>query len=292
MKPRVDITNRLWGSGLQRQREALAEANAEVSTVTVRGLRLRVARTPGSGTPLLLCNGIGANLELALTFARALRQPCILFDMPGNGGSPASWFCPVAERYAQFAAGVLDALGVSEPIAVAGVSWGGLVAQRFALDHPARVSHLVLMATTPGIVMVPGRPSALLRMITPQRYLSRNFMARNAGTLYGGAMRHHPEYALEFAGLTRAPTAGAYFQQIFAAWSFTSLHWLRRIQCPALVIVGDDDPIVRPINGWLLAKLLPRARLVTIPQGGHLFMTTHARAVGAMVSDFIDGAGR
>lgn len=291
MKPSTD-SGRFWGSGLKGQRDALAEAGAEVGFVQVHGVRLRVARTPGEGMPLLFCNGIGANLELALVFARALRRPCILFDLPGMGASPPSWFWPTARRYASFAAGVLDELGIAGPVAVAGVSWGGIVAQQFARDYPVRCSQLVLMATTPGIVMVPGRPSALLRMATPQRYLSKAFMERHAGTLYGGVMREHPEYARQFARLTRAPAAGAYLQQVLATLSFTSLPWLSRLRCPALVIVGDDDPIVRPINGWLLAKLLPHARFEKIARGGHLFMSTHAEFVGAMVSDFIDETAR
>lgn len=281
-----------WGSGLQRQRKALADAGAEIGFVQVNGVHIRVARTPGEGVPLLFCNGIGANLELALVFARALRHPCILFDLPGLGASPAAWFWPSAKRYAGFAAGVLDELGIAEPVAVAGVSWGGLVAQRFARDYPARVSHLVLMATTPGIVMVPGRPMALARMATPQRYFSKEFMVRHAGSLYGGAMREHPEYVRQFAGLTRAPAAGAYLQQVLAMLSFSSLPWLSRLRCPALVIAGEDDPLVRPVNGWLLSKLLPHARFEKIEQGGHLFMSTHAGTVGAMVSDFLDATDR
>ncbi|MDO9453484.1 MAG: alpha/beta fold hydrolase [Stagnimonas sp.] len=279
---------RVWGSGLERQRRALADADMEVGHVEVRGVRLRYAMTPGTGEPLLFCNGIGANLELMLPLLKALEgQRVIVFDVPGAGGSEPATFCPSFSAYAQFAVGVVDALGHTGRFIVAGVSWGGGLAQQIAHDYPQRVSRMVLMATGAGFPMVPGRLSALLRMTTPQRYLSRTFMARNAAVLYGSELRGRPDFAIDYASLTRAPKTKTYLQQLAAISRFSSFPWLHRIRCAALVMIGDDDPIVRPINARLLAALLPKGQLHVVRGGGHLFMLLRAEQTAGTVAAFL-----
>lgn len=279
---------RPWGSGFELRRAALQAAGVTVAHVRVQGLTLRYARTPGEGRPLLFCNGIGANLELALPLVRELRGvPVLLFDLPGVGGSPPAQLWPSYRRYARLVMGLADGLGLDGPLAVAGVSWGSGLAMRLARDYPHRVERLVLMAATHGWFMVPGRISALGRMLTPQRYLSRSYMVANAGKLYGGAMRDSPDAAIDFARLTRAPQALAYAQQLASIAAFNSLPWLRCIRCPTLVMSGDDDPIVRPINARILAALLPTGRLHLLENGGHLFMATHPQQTAGAIREFL-----
>jgi poly(3-hydroxyalkanoate) depolymerase len=279
----------------QRKRAAIrrpepADVPIEIGHARVGRLRLRYARSHGLGAPLLLCNGIGANLEMTLPLVRALRGiPVVLFDLPGVGGSSAAWFWPSFAAYARLAVGLLDAIGVKGRFSVAGVSWGGGVAQQIARDYADRVERLVLMATTFGPVMLPGKPAALARMMTPQRYLSPGYMARNAGILYGGAMLNRPDLAVALARSTHAPSFLAYAQQLVAAAQFTSLFWLHRIRCPTLVLTGSDDPIIRPINGTILASRLPDARLLVLPNGGHLFMFTDPEATAALIEEFLAG---
>lgn len=279
---------RPWGSAFEVRRAALQEAGVTVGYLRVQNRVLRYARTQVTGTPLLFCNGIGANLELALPLVRELTGvPVILFDLPGVGGSPSSMLWPSYRRYARLLTGLLDQLGIDGPVHVAGVSWGSGLALQLARDHAARVERLVLMAASHGWFMVPGKPSALWRMMTPQRYLSRNYMVANAGKLYGGAMAESAQHAVDFARLTRAPAALGYAQQLAGIAAFNALPWLHRVSCPALVMAGDDDPIVRPINARILAALLPDARLQLIERGGHLFMATHPQQTAVAIRQFL-----
>lgn len=274
----------------QGHRHTQAQAGIEVGFVDVGRLRLRYAIRPGRGEPLLLCNGIGANFELALPLIHAIAaRPVIIVDLPGTGGSDSAWFWPSLHRYARMLVRVVSQLGFSGRFAVAGVSWGGGLAQQIAKSCPDRVSHLVLMATSPGIFMLPGRPSALVKMLTPQRYVSREYMLRHAANLYGGEMRHHPERAALHAKHVKAPTLRAYLQQVLAMYQFSSLPWLHRLRCPALVLSGDDDPLIRLANAQILAALLPNARLHIMRGGGHLFMTLRAAETAALINDFLDG---
>ena len=72
---------------------------------------------------------------------------------------------------------------------------------------------------------------------------------------------------------------------LFPTWS--SLPYLHRISQPVLVMTGDDDPIIRVINGRILARLIPNARLHVIRGGGHLFLIDQARESAELIERFL-----
>ncbi len=266
-----------------------AQAGLETREVNLNGVHMRVGHRPGSGRPLLLCNGIGANLELCLPLLQALRErPVVIVDVPGTGGSPTRLLLPHFRRYAQLVVGVLDELGYSGQFDLAGVSWGGGLAQQVARMQGRRVRHLVLMATSPGVLMMPGQLNALWRMTTPQRYLSRRYMARHAGTLYGGVMRQRGERMRQHARLTQPPSLLGYAQQLACITQFSSLPWLHRISCPSLILNGDDDPLIHPLNARIMGRLMPNAQVRILPGAGHLFMVMQARRTARLIDEFLD----
>src|SRR5579863_6832616 len=114
---------------------------AETRTITVRGQRLRVAIRKGDGTrtPLLLLNGIGVNLEVLQPFVNTLDPAIevIRFDVPGVGGSPAPIIPYRFPVLAWLVSKMLDQLGYKQ-VDVLGVSWGGALAQQFAVQNPRR----------------------------------------------------------------------------------------------------------------------------------------------------------
>ncbi len=156
---------------------------------------LRVAVRPGDHEqlPLLLLNGIGANLELLQPFADRLdpRIETIRVDLPGTGQSPAPSIPYRPSTLARLLARLLDKLAYSA-VDVLGVSLGGAIAQQFARDWPARCRRLILVSTATGAVMVPGSPSVLSKMVTPRRYSDPLHMAAIAPQIYGGLLRENP----------------------------------------------------------------------------------------------------
>ena len=258
--------------------------------VEVEGLKLRVSRR-GSGPPLLLLNGIGANLDLFEPLRECLSgRETIAIDAPGTGGSDTPLYPIRLRRIARIVVGLLDRLGY-EQVDVLGVSWGGTLAQELAFRHPERVRQLVLCATACGWTSVPGDLRTLRVLATPRRYFSPTYFREIAPILYGGAIREDPDL-LRRQGhlrLLRPPSIRGYFWQMAALRGWTSLPWLHRLPHPTLVLAGGDDPLVPPVNARLLARRIPDATLHVLPSGGHLFVLTHPEEVGRRILRFLDG---
>jgi poly(3-hydroxyalkanoate) depolymerase len=253
-------------------------------------LRVGVRRGEQARPPLLLFNGIGANIELVEPFLDALDGPeAIIFDVPGVGGSPAPRLPYRPSTLAGLSARLLDQLG-HQQVDVLGVSWGGALAQQFAFQQGERCRRLVLAATSPGHLMVPGKLTVLLKMATPRRYKDPDYMRRVAGDIYGGALRGSPDLVRKHLRHVRWSSDYGYYLQLMAGFGWSSLPWLRLLGQPTLVIAGTDDPIVPVANGRILASLIPDARLVTIDDG-HLFLVTSAAASAAMISEFLRADG-
>ena len=259
-----------------------------ISLTEVAGQTLRVGVRPGDKacTPLLLFNGIGGNIELVEPFLQRLDGPeAIVFDVPGVGGSPAPKLPYRPSTMVRLAARLLDQFGYQQ-VDVLGVSWGGALAQQFAFQQAARCRRLVLAATSPGHLMVPGKLTVLLKMATPRRYKDPDYMRRTAGNIYGGAFRTSPELVREHLRHVRWSSDYGYYLQLIAALGWSSLPWLPFLGQPALVMMGTDDPIVPLVNGRILAKLIPNAQLVTIDDG-HLFLLTSAKEAATRVTEFL-----
>jgi poly(3-hydroxyalkanoate) depolymerase len=181
---------------------------------------------------------------------------------------------------------LLDALGY-EQVDVLGVSFGGILAQQLAHQAPGRVQRLVLAATGAGVAGlggVPGSPRAILTLATPRRYHSPDYFRRIAGALYGGEARRQPGSLTPFS---EPPSLRGYVDQLYAISFWTGLPWLWRLSQPTLVLAGDDDPIVPVINGRILARTIPNARLEIIRGGGHLFLRERPTEIAALVADFL-----
>jgi poly(3-hydroxyalkanoate) depolymerase len=251
-------------------------------------LMVAVKRGGDSRPPLLLFNGIGANWELARPFLEALRETtAIIFDMPGIGGSPLSKRPYRPSSIAQLGARLVSALGYEE-VDVAGVSWGGGIAQQFAYQYPKVCRRLVLAATSPGMIMVPGNPQALLRMATPRRYLDKGYMHKIAPDLYGGAFRKDPSMIGRHTEAMFGARGMGYIYQLLAIVGWTSLPWLRAVRQPTLILMGRDDPLVPLANGYILQRFIPNARLEVIDDG-HLFIVAHPLQTARRIERFLAG---
>jgi poly(3-hydroxyalkanoate) depolymerase len=277
------------GRVLGRLRRAGPPERMRILTIGGRAIRIAVREGAPGRPPLLLCNGIGVSLELFEPFVDALdpQRPVIRFDMPGIGGSPAPVVPYHLVTLPSLLAGLLDQLGY-EQADVLGISWGGGLAQQFALSRPDRVRRLVLVATGPGALMVPAHPRVLLRMLTPRRHRDAGYAARIAGELYGGSARTNPVVARDLLhATTRLGPARGYYYQLISSAGWTSLPWLPRLRQPTLILAGDDDPIIPVVNARIMHRLIRRSTL-HVYQGGHLELAADPERLASAVEAFLD----
>jgi poly(3-hydroxyalkanoate) depolymerase len=261
----------------------------ELSTtfVEVDGLRLRVAVRDGDSSrpPLLLCNGLGVSMEGLQPFVDALRPEAgvIRFDVPGVGKSdtpPRPYRMRMSARWTSH---LLNALQVPV-VDVLGVSWGGALAQQFAFQDRQRCRRLILVSTALG-PPIPGRPGVVREMLTRRRFDDPTHASQVAPKIYGGKARTGSQTPAMFEHMQN-DRRGLFYQQL-AALGWTSVPFARLIRQPTLILTGDDDPIIPPVNGRLMRALIPNAKL-HIFHDGHLGLVTSAGELAPIVEDFLD----
>jgi poly(3-hydroxyalkanoate) depolymerase len=269
-----------------------APRSFDIRMIDVGGQLLRVGIKAGDKArpPLLMFNGIGANLELAEPFFSALKHTeAVIFDVPGIGGSPAPTLPYRPSTLAQLAYDLMRQLGYDGQIDVSGVSWGGGAAQQFAFQFPKVCRRLILVATSPGAIMVPGAPNVLMKMASPRRYTDKGYMREIASEIYGGAFRKDPTLINRHAAAMKGSTQYGYTLQLLAMIGWTSLPWLWTLPQPTLVMSGTDDPLIPVINAQMLAAFIPKARLHLVDDG-HLFVVTDPVRAAETAEAFLDEA--
>src|SRR5262249_60869818 len=138
--------------------------------------------------------------------------------------------------------GVVAQLGHRQ-VEVAGVSWGGGVAQQFAHQHGDICRKLVLAATSPGAIMVPGRPSVVWKLATPRRYFDHNYMRSIAAEVYGGAFRSDPGLIATHAQAMFGVTRLGYLFPLLAGPRGASLPLLWSLRQPTPGLLGPGEPL-------------------------------------------------
>lgn len=269
--------------------EAFSERLSVEHLVPILGQQIRVNIRWGAGVPLVLCNGIGASLEVFDPLVEHLnpKSTVVRFDVPGTGASPDS-LLPYGFPYlAAVLGGLLKKLRLDrQGVDVLGLSWGGALAQQFAFQNPRRCRRLVLVSTGTGALMVPGHPRLLAKMMTPRRFLDHRYAASIAGDLYGGTVRDDPSVIENlFDRQLMAGSRVGYLHQLLAGALWTSLFALPLIRQDTLILAGTDDPIVPVANARIMARLLPHAT-ITLHPGGHVDLITNAAVLAPVIEAF------
>lgn len=255
------------------------------ATHVIDGLPTRV-QVQGDGPPLLLIGGVWSQVPQWDDVLPLLADfTTIAFDPPGIGATAMPQRPYTVRRLAEFAAQVLDAVGV-ERAHVLGVSFGGAVAQELARCLPERVDRLVLVSTGYGAFGVPGSPGALMSFARPQAYADLAGLEQVAGRIFGGRLRTEP--GLVHGWHLRPPAdLKAWFYRLAGTVGWSSLPWLHRLPQPTLVLHGDDDPVVPLVNARVVARRVPGARLHVVVGGGHLLLLDSAADVFPIITGFL-----
>lgn len=186
--------------------------------------------------------------------------------------------------------GVLDHVGV-ERAHIFGISLGGMVAQRIAIDQPQRVDRLVLGCTSPG-----GQPSPWISGRTKLALVRARFgqpaqavEAEARMVLSEGFRKAHPEVVAEWVKLaTDFPVKrSSLLLQLWAAIRHNPGRQLHRITAPTLIVCSDGDQLVPPDNSRMLARRIKGAEIEWIHGAGHDFATERPERTAAAVTSFL-----
>jgi poly(3-hydroxyoctanoate) depolymerase len=242
----------------------------------------------GQGRPVLLLNGLGAHHMMWAPLLRELEGATIVFDWPGLGKSPAPPLrSHTIDAFVRIVETLLEELQHAE-VDVVGYSFGGIVAQHLAAARPDLVRRLVLVATSTGGGAAFGRPLAMAALSTPLRYYSKSYLALTS-RFTSGPTEREPKFLRHSAQLRQAhrPDVLAYYGQLIAANTSSSLRRLPAITQPTLVVHGSDDPIIPAANSYLLASRIPEARLLITEREGHLLLHREAGRAVVAINDFL-----
>ena len=248
---------------------------------------VHVARS-GAGDPVLLLHGIGGSADSFApqvpAFAR--RHLVLSWDAPGYARSADPDRPPGMSGYAAAAASLLPEIG---PAHVLGVSWGGVIATRLALEYPHLVRSLVLADSTRGSGRTAATRAAMLaRPADLERLGAAKFAARRGPRLVSPAA---PPALVRrvvdtMASSIRMPGYG------YAASSMAQTahdRVLPSLTVPVLVVAGRQDTVTGVRESAAIAAAIPGARLAVIEQAGHLANQEQPDEFNARAEDFWKG---
>lgn len=217
-------------------------------------------------------------------------------DRPGHGHTPARPGSPVTvEVNVRRLAQLLDALGVRGPVTLLGHSYGAAVALAFAAEYPGRVRSLVLVSPTAFPVRGLTRPLAYVPLVPVLEALLTRVLLLPLGRVVArieGTRAFHPHpippdwhaMMLAFSRRRAQVHALAWENRTLARELARLVPHYPRLDVPAAVIAGAHDRLAPAgAHAVPLARLLPRATLRLLADGGHQLHWTHpgeiARAV-------------
>lgn len=261
------------------------ESTASFAMIGCAGRRLRVGQWHAEvgGTPLVVLNGIGMNMEMLEPVARQLADRWLIsVDMPGIGRSPDPIFPYTIAQMALTLAALFDRMQI-DTVDMLGISWGGAVAQQFAFQHRARTRRLVLAATSAGTMMVPGNPAIVGHMLDPMEYTVEAALRRNLASMYNGGGSGRVSLN---AAKAPSPIGWAYQVSAFATWS--SAVFLPLLAMPVLVMADNEDQLIPVANAHYLHNAIPGSRLELFEGGGHLFMLSHPEGFAEKLTEFLN----
>jgi pimeloyl-ACP methyl ester carboxylesterase len=267
---------------------------AEVRTADVAGTSI-AWYDRGQGPPLVMLMGTGSTMaewDPALLRVLAEDHRLILFDYPGLGLS-GPWHGHTFDSLADTTAGLIEAIGL-ERADVLGWSMGGFVAQRLAVAHPDRVSHLILAGTNPGgrravlgsreAQEIDSKPNPsdeqILQVLYPPKRQAegRRFLRRLELASQGG----------EIPDDFDVPAATNIQVEAEDPWLRSNRNYrqLARVTAPTLATAGHRDPVVPPVNLRRIAARIPGAKLDVFP-GAHAFLFQDRDSFAQAVNEFL-----
>lgn len=252
--------------------------------------------THGVGRPLILIPGFASG---AWTWFRQIDElskgfQTITFDPRGIGQSkienPNDAENLSMQIFVEDVLQILDDLKI-EKANVLGASFGGFVAQEFALTFPERLDKLILACTSMGGANHVKPDIEILSAFTSDPNLTvseriRKFIRPAFTDKFNAENSEEVEKVCQMRESNEIADA-VYYAQLQVAFSFDTSKKIGAIENETLVISGDKDSVVPMQNSVNLAEKLPNATLKIIENGSHLFFVENAVEFNDLVRKFL-----
>ncbi len=291
---RTDLEVAVGGIQLRALERAMSLA-ANVRTARTPGGVAYFARPGRRGVPLVGIHGFGGDKETWLLMAAMLRRArgMVGIDLPGHGRSDDIPEGRASIRHhAEAVLATLDHLGIERAV-ICGNSMGGGVALRLARSWPSRVAGIVLVASVGRDVHESSARAWLTgdNPLIPREEDVERFMAL--------ALERPPpvgKAVIRYAITKRARRADA-LHRLFRGFLLADgdagvPRDVAAVQCPALVIHGEQDRVIDKRIAEDLVATLPRAELIVMRGVGHVPQLEAPRETAWAITDWLGSAGR
>jgi pimeloyl-ACP methyl ester carboxylesterase len=249
------------------------------------GIRYAHRRLGKQGTTPVLCLGyFNSNMDAwdpIVMNGLAADQEVILFDNAGVAGSGGETPSTV-ERMAQHVFAFCGGLGL-RTVNLLGFSLGGMIAQQLALDHPRLIQRLILVGTGPrggeGMTFTELSPE---EQTDPVGFLLAAFFSPSQSSQAAGheylkrleSRREDRDHPVSRDSAVAQLAAIREWGTVPASGRFATL---RDVPHPTLIVHGNKDVVVAPINALILAEQLPNAQLIVYSDSSHGAQYQHAK---------------
>jgi len=256
--------------------------------LTANGIEINYA-VEGDGPMVTFSHSLGCHLGMWDEQAQALkgRYRVLRFDTRGHGQTSAPAGAYSLDQMAEDLHGLLGGLGIKETHFV-GLSMGGMIGQVFALKYPAMVQSLVLCDTTSRypvaaapiweerIRTVEAKGMEPLVQATLERWFTAPFRARRKDLME------------RVATMIRSTPASGYVGCCHAIPKIDVTGRLGAVRCPALVIVGEEDPGTPVEMARQIHAALPSAELAILRSASHLSNLEQPAEFNRVLGSFLD----
>jgi pimeloyl-ACP methyl ester carboxylesterase len=253
--------------------------------IDANGIRYAYRRFGKAGSiPLVFLQYFAANMDNwdpKVTNGFAADREVILFNNAGIASSGGKTPASVSEMTKHFVT-FIRALGLKE-IDVMGHSLGGMIAQQLALDHPKLVRHIILVGTGPrgGEGMTFTELSIDEMRADPENTLLTAFFSptetsQSAGKAFIQRLKARKEDRDPLVSLESTQAQLKALKEWGTIPGNDRYAYLKNIKHTILVVSGNNDIVVMPINSLILAQHLPNAQLIVYPDSSHGVQDQHA----------------
>ena len=226
----------------------------------------------GEGPPLVLIHGMGGDSSewSLLTPELSKEVRCIAVDLRGHGKSEKPDQPYTQDMFADDVAALLDALGVDKAY-ICGLSMGGFVALKMALNHPKKVRGLILIDTAARMPTKSIEVGARWAKIFAEKGLEAYIEAEIRDIFHPMFARRHKDMVNLFAESmkTRDASTIARIQQGYLKSPLAIENDIKKIKVPTLIIHGREDEVVPVEEAEFMHRQIPNSQIAIIPFSGH-----------------------